>query len=96
MHRQLTYTCHMAARQGEPSSAKPGESRWINAVAMITPEPKYFANLFLFYLSARGVQQGQARGMENDQCMQVANAIHEEGDTKKGRDFTKYKRETDS
>lgn len=36
----------MFGRQGEVSSAMPGVRRWINAVAMMTPEPKYFANLF--------------------------------------------------
>jgi len=40
-----TYSCQALPRQGEESSLIPGERRWINAVAMMTPEPKYFAVL---------------------------------------------------
>ena len=43
--RELTYSCQAGPRHGEVSSSIAGPRRWMNAVAMMTPEPKYFANL---------------------------------------------------
>jgi hypothetical protein len=41
----LTYSVHVPLRHGLVSSAHAGDNKWINAVAMITPEPKNFENL---------------------------------------------------
>jgi hypothetical protein len=39
------YSVHVPERHSDPSSSNAGASRWMNAVAMMTPEPKYFAKL---------------------------------------------------
>lgn len=60
-----TYSCQALPRQGEVSSLIPGERRWINAVAMMTPEPKYFAVLWSPWVRneiARERERGQRKG----------------------------------
>jgi hypothetical protein len=44
----LTYSVHVPLKHGLVSSAHAGDNKWIKAVAMITPEPKNFANLSEF------------------------------------------------
>ncbi len=41
----LTYARQAGPRHGEESSSMAGLRRWMKAVAMMTPEPKYFAKL---------------------------------------------------
>ena len=35
----------MPVKHGEPKASKPGVRRWMNAVAIMTPDPKYLAKL---------------------------------------------------
>jgi hypothetical protein len=44
-HLALTYSVHAPLKHSLVNSSHAGANRWINAVAMMTPEPKNLANL---------------------------------------------------
>jgi phosphopantothenoylcysteine synthetase/decarboxylase len=41
--KSQTYSLQPGAKHGELRASRAGESKWMNPVAMMTPDPKYFA-----------------------------------------------------
>jgi hypothetical protein len=55
--RVLTWLFHAAPRHGEVSLLMAGMRRWVIAVAMMTPELKYLANLCQYVRDKNGSVQ---------------------------------------